>query len=75
MYDQSYKGVDRMSIGEIIVHRVDISEKLSGKDVDIIADIIHGVLMDEGIDTDNDDEDLDGFTFEVIAYYEKEITE
>jgi len=64
-----------MTIGEVIVHRVDISKKLSGKDVDIIADIIHGVLMDEGIDTDNDDEDLDGFTFDLIAYYEKEITE
>jgi hypothetical protein len=28
--------------------------------------------MDEGIDTDNDDEDLDGFTFDLIAYYEKD---
>ena len=61
-----------MTIGEVIVHRVNIGEKLRGKDVDIIADIIHGVLMDEGIDTDNDDEDLDGFTFDLIAYYEKD---
>lgn len=61
-----------MTIGEVIVHGVDISKKLSAKDVDIIANIIHGVLMDEGIDTDNDDEDLDGFTFDLIAYYEKD---
>ena len=61
-----------MTIGEVIVHRVNIGEKLSDKDVDIIYTIIHGVLMDEGIDTDNDDEDLDGFTFDLIAYYEEE---
>ena len=61
-----------MTIGEVIVHRVNIGEKLSDKDVDIICTIIHGVLMDEGIDTDNDDEDLDGFTFDLIAYYEEE---
>ena len=45
---------------------------LSGKDIDIIAEIIHGVLENEGINTDNDNEDLDGFTFDVIAYYAKE---
>ena len=58
-----------------VIYEVDIGKKLSGKDVDIIADIIHGVLVDEGIDTDNDNEDLDGFTFDVIAYYAKEDTE
>ena len=55
-----------------VIYEVDIGEKLSGKDIDIIAEIIHGVLVNEGIDTDNDNEDLDGFTFDVIAYYAKE---
>ena len=55
-----------------VIYEVDIGEKLSGKDIDIIAEIIHGVLENEGINTDNDNEDLDGFTFDVIAYYAKE---
>lgn len=55
-----------------VIYEVDIGEKLSGKDIDIIAEIIHGVLVNEGIDTDNDNKDLDGFTFDVIAYYAKE---
>lgn len=55
-----------------VIYEVDIGEKLSGKDIDIIAEIIHGVLVNEGINTDNDNEDLDGFTFDVIAYYAKE---
>ena len=55
-----------------VIYEVDIGEKLSGKDIDIIAKIIHGVLENEGINTDNDNEDLDGFTFDVIAYYAKE---
>ena len=61
-----------MSIGKTIVHRVNIGEKLSGQDIDMIAEIIHGVLTDEGIDTDNDNEDLDGFSFDLIAYYAKD---
>ena len=55
-----------------VIYEVDIGEKLSGKDIDMIAEIIHGVLENEGINTDNDNEDLDGFTFDVIAYYAKE---
>ena len=55
-----------------VIYEVDIGEKLSVKDIDIIAEIIHGVLVNEGINTDNDNEDLDGFTFDVIAYYAKE---
>ena len=55
-----------------VIYEVDIGEKLSGKDIDIIAEIIHGVLVNEGINTDNDNEDLDGFTFDLIAYYAKE---
>ena len=55
-----------------VIYEVDIGEKLSGKDIDIIAEIIHGVLENEGINTDNDNEDLDGFTFDLIAYYAKE---
>ena len=73
--DFATEKVDRMNIGETIVHRVNIGEKLSGQDIDMIAEIIHSVLVDEGIDTDNDNEDLDGFSFDLIAYYEKEITE
>ena len=55
-----------------VIYEVDIGEKLSGKDIDMIAEIIHGVLENEGINTDNDNEDLDGFTFDLIAYYAKE---
>ena len=55
-----------------VIYEVDIGEKLSGKDIDMIAGIIHGVLENEGINTDNDNEDLDGFTFDLIAYYAKE---
>ena len=55
-----------------VTYEVDIGEKLSGKDIDMIAEIIHGVLENEGINTDNDNEDLDGFTFDLIAYYAKE---
>ena len=55
-----------------VIYEVDIGEKLSGKDIDMIAEIIHGVLENEGINTDNDNEDIDGFTFDLIAYYEKE---
>ena len=65
-----------MSISENgVIYEIDIGEKLSGKDIDAIAEIISGVLEAEGIDTDNDNEDLDGFTFDVIAYYAKEDTE
>ena len=57
-----------MSISENgVIFEVDIGKKLSGKDIDIIAEIIHGVLIDEGID-----KDLDGFTFDLIAYYAKD---
>ena len=64
-----------MSISENgVIFEVDIGKKLSGKDIDIIAEIIHGVLIDEGIDTDNDNKDLDGFTFDLIAYYAKDDT-
>ena len=55
-----------------VIYEVDIGEKLSGKDIDMIAEIIHGVLENEGINTDNDNEDLDAFTFDLIAYYAKE---
>ena len=55
-----------------VIYKFDIGEKLSGKDVDTIAEIIHRVLENEGITTDNDNEALDGFTFDVIAYYAKE---
>ena len=58
-----------------VIYEVDIGKKLSGKDIDTIAEIIHGVLTDEGIDTDNDNEDLDGFSFDLIAYYAKDDTE
>jgi len=55
-----------------VIYEVDIGEKLSGKELEMIAEIIHGVLENEGINTDNDNEDLDGFTFDLIAYYAKE---
>ena len=55
-----------------VIYEVDIGEKLSGKDIDMIAEIIHGFLENESINTDNDNEDLDGFTFDLIAYYAKE---
>ena len=64
-----------MSISENgVIFEVDIGKKLSGKDMDIIVEIIHDVLIDEGIDTDNDNKDLGGFTFDLIAYYAKDDT-
>jgi len=48
-----------------VIYEVNIGEKLSGQDIDTIAEIIHGVL------TDNDNKELDGFSFDLIAYYAK----
>ena len=54
------------------IYEADVGERLSSKDRDIITEIISRVLRAEGIDTHSDNKDLDGFTFDLIAYYVKD---
>ena len=54
------------------MYEADIGERLSVKDRDTITEIINRVLRAEGVDTHSDNEEFDGFTFDLIAYYVKD---